>query len=58
MNGTQPYSCECVCESDVISTVFSVLGFAVPLIISEILALSKYDANGIVDQILKLYYLN
>lgn len=54
MNGTQPYTYECVCGTDTYTTVLSVLGVVVPLIISEILSLSDCEANGIIDGIIKL----
>jgi hypothetical protein len=53
MNETT-YTYECVCGTDTIYTVLSVLGFVIPLIISEILPLSNCEANGIIDGIIKL----
>jgi hypothetical protein len=44
----------CLCSTDLVYTIISILGFIVPLIISEILPLSDCDANGIIDGILKL----
>jgi hypothetical protein len=45
---------ECICSTDIVYTVLSVLGFIIPLIISEILPLSQCEANGIIDGIIKL----
>jgi len=42
---------ECVCSTD---TILSILGFIIPLLISEILPLSNCEANGIIDGIIKL----
>jgi hypothetical protein len=54
MNDTTTYTYECICSADLIYTIMSVLGFIVPLLISEILPLSNCEANGIIDGILKL----
>jgi hypothetical protein len=53
MNETT-YTYECICGTDIVYTVLSVLGFVIPLIISEILPLSNCEANGIIDGIIKL----
>lgn len=45
---------ECICNTDIVYTILSILGFVVPLLISEILPLSNCEANGIADGILKL----
>lgn len=45
---------ECICNTDIVYTILSALGFIVPLIISEILPLSNCEANGIIDGIIKL----
>lgn len=49
---TIPY--ECVCTTDNIYTIISILGFIVPLVISEILPFSNCEAQGICDGIVKL----
>lgn len=54
MNETITYNYECICSTDLVYTILSVLGFIVPLLISEILPLSNCQANGIIDGILKL----
>ena len=54
MNDTSSYTCECICGTDLVYTILSVLGFTVPLLISEILPLSNCEANGIIDGIVKL----
>ena len=54
MNDTTSYTYECICSADLIYTILSVLGFIVPLLISEILPLSNCEANGIIDGIIKL----
>jgi hypothetical protein len=48
------YTYECICSTDMVYTILSILGFIVPLIISEILPLSNCEANGIIDGIIKL----
>jgi hypothetical protein len=45
---------ECICSTDMVYTILSILGFIVPLLISEILPLSNCEANGIIDGIIKL----
>ena len=45
---------ECVCSTDMVYTILSILGFIIPLLISEILPLSNCEANGIIDGIIKL----
>ena len=52
MNDTSEYIC--ICSTDQVYTILSILGFVVPLLISEILPLSKCEANGIADGIIKL----
>jgi len=52
MNDTSEYIC--ICSTDQVYTILSILGFIVPLLISEILPLSKCEANGIADGIIKL----
>jgi hypothetical protein len=47
-------SCDCICSTDSVYTIISILGFVVPLLISEILPLSNCEANGILDGIIKL----
>ena len=47
-------NCECFCNTDSIYTVISILGFVIPLLISEILPLSNCEANGILDGCIKL----
>lgn len=54
MNGTATYTYECICSTDLIYSILSILGFIVPLLISEILPLSNCEANGIIDGIVKL----
>lgn len=54
MNETTTYTYECICSTDLVYTILSVLGFVVPLLISEILPLSNCEANGIIDGIIKL----
>jgi len=54
MNETTIDTYVCVCGTDTVYTVLSILGFIVPLIISEILPLSNCQANGIIDGIIKL----
>ena len=54
MNETQPYIYECICSTDLVYTILSILGFVIPLLISEILPLSNCEANGIIHGILKL----
>lgn len=54
MNETTTYTYKCICSTDLVYTVLSILGFVVPLLISEILPLSNCEANGIIDGILKL----
>lgn len=54
MNETTTYTYECICRTDLVYTVLSILGFVVPLMISEILPLSNCEANGIIDGIVKL----
>ena len=54
MNDTSSYTCDCICGTDLVYTILSVLGFIVPLLISEILPLSNCEANGIIDGIVKL----
>lgn len=44
----------CVYQTPDIITIFSILGVVIPLIISEILALSNCSANGIIDGCIKL----
>jgi len=56
MNDTDAYSC--YCNTDPIYTVLSILGFVIPLLISEILPLSNCEANCICDGILKLIKKN
>ena len=48
------FSCDCICSTDSVYTIVSILGFVVPLLISEILPLSNCEANGILDGIIKL----
>lgn len=48
------YTYECICNTDMVYTILSILGFIVPLLISEILPLSNCEANGIIDGIIKL----
>ena len=45
---------ECFCNTDSIYTVISILGFVIPLLISEILPLSNCEANGLIDGCIKL----
>lgn len=52
MNETTTY--ECICTTDPIYTIISILGFVIPLVISEILPLSNCEANGIIDGLIKL----
>jgi hypothetical protein len=47
-------SCECFCSSDQVYTILSILGFVIPLLISEILPLSECEANGLLDGLIKL----
>lgn len=47
-------SCECFCNTDQVYTILSILGFVIPLLISEILPLSECEANGLVDGLIKL----
>jgi hypothetical protein len=47
-------SCECFCSPDQVYTILSVLGFVIPLLISEILPLSECEANGLVHGLIKL----
>jgi hypothetical protein len=47
-------TCECFCTTDQVYSILSILGFIIPLLISEILPLSKCEANGICDGIIKL----
>jgi len=54
MNDMSSYTCDCICGTDLVYTILSVLGFIVPLLISEILPLSNCEANGIIDGIVKL----
>ena len=54
MNETTTYTYECICSTDIVYTILSVLGFVIPLFISEILPLSNCEANGIIDGIIKL----
>jgi len=54
MNETEPCIYECICNTDIVYTILSILGFIVPLLISEILPLSNCEANGIIDGIIKL----
>lgn len=47
----------CICQAPTthdISTILSVLGILIPLVISEILALSNCEANGLIDGCIKL----
>ena len=53
MNETT-YTYDCVCSTDMVYTILSILGFIIPLLISEILPLSNCEANGIIDGIIKL----
>lgn len=46
--------CECFCSTDQVYTILSILGFVIPLLISEILPLSECEANGLVDGLIKL----
>jgi len=48
------FTCDCICSTDSVYTIISILGFIVPLLISEILPLSNCEANGIIDGIVKL----
>ena len=48
------YTYECICSTDMVYTILSILGFIIPLLISEILPLSNCEANGIIDGIIKL----
>ena len=48
------YTYECICSTDMVYTILSILGFVIPLLISEILPLSNCEANGIIDGIIKL----
>jgi hypothetical protein len=52
-NSIQPIY-ECICSTDLVYTILSILGFIVPLLVSEILPLSNCEANGIIDGIIKL----
>jgi len=54
MNENTTYTYDCICSTDLVYTILSVLGFVVPLLISEILPLSNCEANGIIDGIIKL----
>lgn len=56
MNDTNSYTC--YCSTDPIYTALSIAGFVIPLLISEILPLSKCEANGIIDGIMKLIKKN
>jgi hypothetical protein len=47
-------TCECFCSTDQVYTILSILGFVIPLLISEILPLSECEANGLIDGLLKL----
>lgn len=54
MNDTSTDVFTCLCSTDIVYTIISILGFVIPLLISEILPLSDCEANGIIDGILKL----
>lgn len=54
MNESSSVIYTCLCTTDIIYTAISILGFIIPLIISEILPLSNCEANGIIDGIIKL----
>jgi len=54
MNDTAIYTYECVCSTDLVYTILSVLGFVIPLAISEILPFSNCEAQGICDGLVKL----
>lgn len=54
MNETTTYTYECICSTDLVYTILSVLGFVVPLAISEVLPFSNCEAQGILDGIFKL----
>ena len=54
MNETATYPYECICSTDIIYTILSVLGFIIPLVISEVLPFSNCEAQGICDGLVKL----
>lgn len=54
MNETATYPCECICSTDIVYTILSVLGFIVPLAISEVLPFSNCEAQGIFHALVKL----
>ena len=49
------FTCDCICFTDSVYTIISILGFIVPLLISEILPLSDCEANGIIEGLVKLF---
>jgi hypothetical protein len=48
------YTYECICSTDSVYTILSILGFIIPLAISEVLPFSNCEAQGICDGIFKL----
>jgi hypothetical protein len=54
MNETATYTYECICGTDLVYTILSVLGFIIPLAISEVLPFSGCEAQGIFHGLVKL----
>jgi hypothetical protein len=54
MNETTTYTYECICSTDLVYTILSILGFIIPLAISEVLPFSDCEAQGIFHGIFKL----
>ena len=48
------YTYECICNTDMVYTILSILGFIIPLAISEVLPFSNCEAQGICHGIIKL----